>query len=49
MATSKKSLGTIKGAPGTQTKSTGKMDKKPGAAPVGPQMKKGGMKGGKKC
>lgn len=49
MATSKKSLGIVNGAAPVQKKSTGKMDKKPGAAPVGPQMKKGGMKGGKKC
>lgn len=43
MAMAKKNLGTIKGAPATQTKSTGKMGAKPGAAPVNKMMKKGGM------
>lgn len=49
MAVAKKSLGKIDGAAGVQTKSTGKMGGKPGAAPVNKMMKKGGMKGGKKC
>ncbi len=48
MAVAKKSLGKIDGAAGVQKKSTGKMGGKPGAAPVGKQMKMGG-KSGKKC
>ncbi len=49
MATTKKSLGTIKGTAPVQAKSTGKMGGKPGAAPVNNMMKKGGMKGKKGC
>lgn len=49
MAMGKKDLGKINGAAPVQKKSTGKMDKKPGAAPVNKLMKKGGMAKGKKC
>lgn len=45
----KKDLGKINGTAPVQKKSTGKMDKKPGAAPVNVKYKTGGMKGKGKC
>lgn len=49
MATVKKSVGIVNGTVPVQKKSMGKMDRKPGTAPVNTMMKKGGMMKGKKC
>lgn len=48
MATGKKSVGMVKGTAPVQKKSMGKMNQKPGTAPVNTMMKKGGMMKGKK-